>query len=371
MKISMLGQKQVPSRQGGVEIVVEELATRMVQLGNNVTCYNRNDKSASFSSNEYKGVQLKKVITINQKGLAAMTSSFFATMKILFSKTDIVHYHAEGPCAMMWILKFFSKKKLVATIHGLDWQRAKWGNFASKYIQFGEKVAVKYADEIIVLSENMQTYFKTKYNRDTVYIPNGVSKPNILKAKIIKEKYNVNTNDYILYLGRIVPEKGIHYLVSAFMNLATDKKLIIAGGSSDTNSYYEELKQMARSNPNIIFTGFVEGEELAELYSNAYIYCLPSDVEGMPLSLLEAMSYNNCCLTSDIKELEEVIEDKGLIFKKSNVKDLENKLSGLLQDETRVNMYKEQSQNYVLKKYNWDEVTNQTLSLYRKILESR
>lgn len=372
MKIAMLGHKRIPSREGGVEIVVEELSVRMAQLGHSVTCYNRSGKHALDKTlkvkdlKEYKGVKLKKVFTIDKKGLAAMTSSLFATIKILFSKAEIVHYHAEGPCVWMWIIKLFSKKRIITTIHGLDWQRAKWGGFATKYIKFGEKIAAKYSDEIIVLSENVRKYFKDEYDRDTNFIPNGVSKPGIEKAEIIKKKYNLKKDDYILFLGRIVPEKGIHYLIDAFNKIKTDKKLVIAGAASDTDSYYQELLNKSKDNENIIFTGFVQGKELDELYSNAYIYCLPSDLEGMPLSLLEAMSYKNCCLTSDIAECSTVMEDKGVTFKKSNVKDLTRVLQNLCINEDLVKKYKSEAQRYVLKKYNWDDVTEKTLSLYKK-----
>lgn len=372
MKICMLGQKLTPSRQGGVEIVVEELATRMVKKGNEVTCFNRRGKHVMDKNQkverpkEYKGIKLKYAWTIDKKGLAAMTSSFFATIGALFSKAEVVHYHAEGPCAWMWIIKFFSRKKIIATIHGLDWQRAKWGGFATKYIKYGEKVAVKYADEIIVLSENVKDYFKKEYNRETIFIPNGVSKPEILKPNIIKKKYKLNKGDYILFLGRMVPEKGIHYLIEAFNNLNTDKKLVIAGGASDTDTYYQELKEQSKDNKNIIFTGFVQGKELDELYSNAYIYSLPSDLEGMPLSLLEAMSYGNCCLTSDIKECSTVFEDKGVTFKKSNVKDLTKQLQKLCDNKELVNKYKKEAQDYILNKYNWDDIVDKTLELYKK-----
>ena len=370
MKIAMIGHKRIPSREGGVEIVVEELSTRMVKLNHDVTCYNRGGKHVSGKEygvknlKEYRNVKLKKVLTIDKKGLAAMTSSFFGTLKILFSKANVVHYHAEGPCAMIPIIKWFSKKRVIATIHGLDWQRAKWGGFATQYIKFGERMAVKYADEIIVLSKNVKKYFKETYNRNTIFIPNGVNKPEIVKANIIKEEYNLEKDEYVLFLGRMVPEKGIHYLIDAFKNIKTNKKLVIAGGASDTDNYYNELKEKSKTDNRIIFTGFVDGKELEELYSNAYIYCLPSDLEGMPLSLLEAMSYGNCCLTSDIDECSEVLEDKGLTFKKSNIDDLKNKLQKLCNNSNIVNKYKQESQNYIIKKYNWDNVVNQTLNIY-------
>lgn len=371
LKIAMLGHKHIPSREGGVEIVVEELSTRMFKKGYDITVYNRSSKHALDKKQKnkkikiYNGVKIKNVITIDKKGLAAMTSSFFATIKILFSKSNIVHYHAEGPCAMIPIIKFLSNKRIIVTIHGLDWQRAKWGNgFASKYIKFGEKMAVKYAHEIIVLSENVKKYFEETYKRKTNFIPNGVNKPEIKKARIIYEKYNVKKNDYILFLGRLVPEKGIHYLIDAFNNIKTNKKLIIGGAASDTDIYYQELIKKAKKNKNIIFTGFIQGEELEELYSNAYIYVLPSDLEGMPLTLLEAMSYNNCCLTSDIPECKTVMNEYGITFKKTNIKDLTEKMITLLNDKNLVKKYKDNSQKYVLEKYNWDDITKRTLELY-------
>ncbi|SCJ36926.1 Capsular glucan synthase [uncultured Clostridium sp.] len=370
MKIAMIGHKRIPSREGGVEIVVEELTTRMVNLGHDVTCYNRGGKHVLNKSEkveslkEYKGVKLEKVLTIDIRGLAAMTSSFFGTFKILFSKSEIVHFHAEGTCVMIPIIKIFSRKKVITTIHGLDWQRAKWGVFASKYIKFGEKMAAKYADEIIVLSENVKGYFKEQYKRDTYFVPNGVSKPKIIKANIIKKKYKLTKDSYLLFLGRIVPEKGIHYLIDAYQQVAIDKKLVIAGAASDTDSYYKELKDKAKDNVNIIFTGFVQGDELEELYSNAYVYILPSDLEGMPLSLLEAMSYGNCCLTSDIPECATVIGGNGVTFKKSKVTDLMKKLQELSDD--KVKKYKQESQRYILKRYSWDDIVDRTLKLYEK-----
>ena len=371
MRIAMLGQKRIPSREGGVEIVVEELATRMVSLGHDVTCYNRRGHHVSgeqFDSknlDEYKGVRLKGVPTVEKKGLAAMSSSFFAAIKAAFGKYDVVHFHAEGPCAMLWLPKLMGKR-CVATIHGLDHQRAKWGNFASKYIMLGEKCAVKFADEIIVLSENVQQYFMKNYGRKTRFIPNGTTKAEILPADIIKREFELEKDNYILYLGRIVPEKGIQYLIDAFKNVDTDKKLVIAGGASDTDSFMNELKEKAKNDDRIIFTGFVQGKKLEELYSNAYIYTLPSDLEGMPLSLLEAMSYGNCCLVSDIAECADVVENVGVKFKKSNVNDLKNKLQMLCNNKQIVETIKSQSADFVCSKYDWDKIVEKTLKLYKK-----
>ncbi len=369
LRIAMLGHKRIPSREGGVEIVVGELATRMVSMGHQVTCYNRKGHHVSGADfdgaamDSYNGVQLKNVFTIQKKGLAAMTSSFFASFRAAFSRYDVVHFHAEGPCAMIWLPKLF-RKRCIATVHGLDHQRAKWGGFASKYIRFGEKCAVRFADEIIVLSENVQNYFRDTYNRETVFIPNGVSKPENLEIEEITDRFGIQRNEYILFLGRLVPEKGLTYLVEAFKKTKTDKKLVIAGGASDSGGFDTVLRNLAADDDRIIFTGFVQGRILQELYSNAYIYVLPSDLEGMPLSLLEAMSYGNCCLVSSIPECAEVVEDFGVIFEKSNVEELTEKLQMLCDNSETVDSYKAKASDYICNKYDWDDVTVKTMKLY-------
>lgn len=371
LRIAMLGHKRIPSREGGVEVVVGELSTGMVNLGHKVVCYNRKGHHISgkiFDAeklHEYHGVVLKEVPTIPQKGLAAMSSSFFGAFRAAFGRYDVVHFHAEGPCAMLWLPKLFGKR-CIATIHGLDHQRSKWGGFASKYILFGEKCAVKYADQIIVLSKNVQEYFLSTYNRETVFIPNGVNRPEILPADEIFDKYLINKDSYILYLGRLVPEKGIHYLIEAYKQLKTDKKLVIAGASSDTSEYEQELRCLAKDDESIIFTGFVQGRLLAELYSNAYIYVLPSDLEGMPLSLLEAMSYSNCCLTSDIPECVEVTEKMGVTFSKGSINDLKDKLQHLCDNPDAVIKYKDNSADFITAKYSWNNIIDRTLELYRE-----
>ena len=278
----------------------------------------------------------------------------------------MVHIHAEGPAFFAWLPKMFGKR-VVVTVHGIDWQREKWqSGFGSKFIRQGEKNAVKYADEIIVLSKGVQDYFKDTYGRETHFIPNGVNRPQIREANLITDKFGLKKDSYILFLGRLVPEKGIRYLVEAFKNVKTDKKLVIAGGSSDTDSFMEELKELAKGDDRILFTGFVQGAMLDELYSNAYIYTLPSDLEGMPLSLLEAMSYGNCCLVSDIPECTEVVEDKALIFKKSDVEDLREKLQEACDHPGMVMKMKKQAADFICEKYNWDKVVKETMKLYRR-----
>lgn len=373
MKIAMFGHKRIPSREGGVEIVVEELGRRMASKGHDVTCYNRKGQHVSGSEftqtagAEYQGIKLKSVLTIDAKGLAAVTSSFFAALKTAFGNYDVVHVHAEGPAAFCWIPKLFGKR-IVFTVHGLDWAREKWqGGFGEKYIRFGEKMGVKYADEMIVLSKGVKDYFVETYGRKTTFIPNGIERPKCVKPEIITEKYGLHKNEYILFLGRLVPEKGVRYLIEAYKQIETKKKLVIAGGASDSSEYVNLLNELAKDDDRILFTGFVQGQELEELYSNAYVYVLPSDLEGMPLSLLEAMSYGNCCLVSDISECAEVVEDKAVTFSKGNVADLKEKLQRLCDNKDVVETYKTEAAEFICGKYNWDEIVDRTLKLYENL----
>lgn len=375
LRIAMIGHKRIPSREGGVEIVVEELSVRMAQKGHRVEVYNRyghhvsgkkyDDEYGWKGRKYYKGVRVRIIPTFQSSSLNAIVYSFLATLRALFTKYDVLHYHAEGPCAMLWIPKMFGKR-VVVTIHGLDWQRAKWGNFASRVIKFGEKMAARHADEVIVLSRNVQQYFKEKYGREVTYIPNGINRPERRKADLIREKYGLEKDGYFLFLARIVPEKGLHYLIEAYQKLDTDKKLVIAGGNSQAVEYMEQIHEMAAKDDRILMTDFVQGQTLEELYSNAYAFVLPSDVEGMALSLLEAMSYGNCCLVSDICENTEVVEDQALHFRKGDVKDLREKLQYLLEHPDTVERLRSGSADFICGKYNWDEVVDETLRLYRK-----
>ncbi len=369
LKIAMIGHKRIPSREGGVEIVVDELSTRLVKLGCRVDAYNRYGKHTAGKKFDqrrgryYNGIRLITIPTPKSSSLNAIVYSFFSAVRALFGRYDVIHFHAEGPCIMLLIPKLFGIR-IVATIHGLDWQRSKWGNFASRMLKLGEKIAARYADEVIVLSRNMQEYFYENYGRQTHYIPNGITRPQIRKAELIRERYGLKKDGYILFLARIVPEKGLHYLIEAFYRLKTDKKLVIAGGSSHSHAYMEQIREMAAKDERILMTDFVHGQCLEELYSNAYLFVLPSDVEGMALTLLEAMSFGDCCLVSDIKENTEVVEEHAVTFRKGDVEDLKQKLSGLLDAPEQVEAIRRESQDFICSKYNWDDVVAETLKLY-------
>lgn len=370
MRIAMIGHKRYGSREGGVEVVVTELARRMAALGHEVTCYDRSGTDVMTGNAAVKrkhmvdGVRVVPVKTIDKKGLAALSSSYFATKAAIKDRPDVIHYHAEGPCVPLPLAKC-AGIRTVATIHGLDWQRAKWGKLASTYIKMGERAAATKADSLIVLSNSAQSYFEGSYGRTATFIPNGIESKQCRPVNQIKDKWGLDVGSYLLYLGRLVPEKRPELLIEAFEKLDTDKSLVIAGGGSDTSEYEASLREAAQGDDRVLFTGFVNGELLEELYSNCYAYVLPSDVEGMPMSLLEAMAYGRCCVTSDIPECADVLAGNGVTFEKGSADSLRSALRDLLADAGRAGALGAAAKAHVEKTYNWDSVVERTLELYR------
>lgn len=370
-RIAFYGHKSIPSREGGIEVVVQEMSVRMANSGHDVTCLNRGgnhkvyENTSEIKDGKYQGVKLETVPTIDKSGLAAASSSFFAAWKAALGPYDVVHIHAEGPAAFCWIPKMFGKR-IVVTVHGLDWKRDKWSGFARKYIHYGERMLANYADKIIVLSQDMKKYFMDEYNRETEYIPNGIECPDPVCADLIQSQFGLKKDEYILYLGRLVPEKKADVLIQAFRKTNTDKKLVIAGPDSNTEEYIVHLHELAKGDPRIVFTGFVKGRLYEELMSNAYLYVLPSKLEGMPLSLLEAMSYGNCCITSNIPECKEVIGNHGVLVEPEDIEGLQSALQFLVDHPFVVAKYREEVRAFVDFKAGWDEVVDKTLELYRE-----
>ncbi len=360
MRIAMIGHKRVPSRIGGIEVVVSELSKRMAAWNHSVMIYNRYYGGEKLT--EWEGCQISEVPTPSQKKKwSAMVYSLRATLRAIRQNYDIFHFHAEGPCAMIPLAKL-RHKTCVATIHGLDWQRAKWGAFASFYIKFGERMAAKHADRIIVLSRGVQQYFMNTYGRKTTFIPNGVEKHEPREANLIKEKYGLEKDGYVLFLARITPEKGLHYLLDAYAQVMTDLPLVVAGALEPETEYIQKIKQMAEADSRVKLIGFVQGELLEELYSNCRLYVLPSEVEGMPMSLLEAMSFRAPCLVSDIPENKDIVPDYASLFNSSDTYDLKEKLIKIL--SAPVKRFTEEEVAEMLKNYDWDEITRKTLQEY-------
>lgn len=376
IRVAHFGQKHANSREGGVEVVVGELAKRQVEMGYEVTCYNRKGHHISGAEHdvplvsEWNGVHMKYVPTIEKKGLAAVSASFWAAVCCAFGPYDIVHVHAEGPAAFCWIPRLFGKK-IVVHNHGLDWQREKWDEgfgAGRRFIKHGERIGAKKSHAMVVLSKAIQDYFAVEYNKSTVLVPNGINRPEIQTADYIRKEYGLEKGSYILFLGRATSEKRPELLIDAYKKVKTDKKLVIAGGASDSQEYVDLLKKKANGDPRIIFTGYVDGVEKAELYSNAYVYVLPSDLEGMAICLLEAMSYGNCCLVSDIPENTMVVKNHARVFQRGDLASLVNELQRLVDDETLVEEYKKGAADYICGEFSWDKTVEMIKQIYEDIL---
>lgn len=312
MKVAMIGHKDFPSRSGGVEVVVGNLATSLVKRGYDVTVYNRGLEKG-HNVYDVQGVHARRIFTFRKPALNAMVYSFLATFDALRHDYDVIHYHAIGPSVPLVIAKLFGRHT-VCTVHGLNWKVDKWGGFASRYLKLGEWVAAKFADDLVVLSETEWNYFVEKYNRVPVLVPNAVQFKPTLPCDLIRQKYGLEKDSYILYVGRISPEKGPRDLVEGYRKAHTGKKLVLAGPMMQSE-YCDQLQKSIAGDPDIITTGYVVGDELRELYSNCKLFVLPSHTEGLSLALLEALSLGARCLVSDIPENTTVTAEFGAEFK--------------------------------------------------------
>ncbi|PIR14016.1 glycosyl transferase family 1 [Candidatus Falkowbacteria bacterium CG11_big_fil_rev_8_21_14_0_20_39_10] len=371
MKIVFIGQKGIPAKGGGVERHVEELATRLVRAGHEVMVYTRPGYVCK-NLKEYKGVKLISLPSIHTKHFDAITSTFLACLDLIFKReVDIVHFHSIGPSSLILLVKIFKPRvPVIATFHTQCYYHKKWGVIARAYLKFGEFICCLMADKTIAVSKNLKKYGENKYKRKMYYIPNGVSIGNNLKPYKIKN-WNLKEGGYILTVSRLVKHKGLHYLIEAYKDLKTDKKLVITGGGAFTDDYVEELKLISEGNKNIIFTGNQIGDALSELYSNAYFFVQSSEFEGLSIALLEAMSYGRAVLVSDIPGNKEVVEEISLTFRNKDVVDLGKKMEHLLENPELVKEIGRVGKARVKKYYNWEDIVDDIINVYKNVLGNK
>jgi glycosyltransferase involved in cell wall biosynthesis len=362
MKIAMLGLKGL-SYPGGIENFTEQVAWRLVERGHQVTVYVRPHVGDDENGN-HRGVRIRKLPSLNTKHLDTVTHTFLATLDALRSDVDLLHFHALGPAVFSFIPRLRGIKTVVQ-VHGLDWQREKWGNAAKTFLRCGEYTAAHFPHRTVVISRALKQYFERRYGRRCDYVPNGVDSYQQRDPEGIK-KWGLKEGNYILFLGRLVPEKGCHYLLKAFQQIEGPMKLVIAGDSSHSDAYVARLKQ--NGDARVIFTGFARGDLLEELFSNAYCYVLPSDVEGLPHTLLQALSFGKCVLASDIPANVEALGDCGMTFKSGDIADLKNKILFFLNHPEFTRAQKEKSQTRVREHYAWNEVVNRLERVYIECL---
>ena len=363
MKIYIIGQKGIPAISGGVENHVENLATKLVKNGHEVFAYTRYNYSGK-NNKEYQGVKLIPLPSLATKNLDAISHTFLACLDFIFKrKADLIHFHSIGPASLIWMIKLFKPKtKIVFTFHSQCYYNTKWGKLAKFYLMLGERIGCLLADKVIVVSKSLKKYVENKYKKQVEYIPNGVKFIEKKEVKDIKEKWNLEKNSYILSVSRIVKNKGLEYLVEAYQKIETDKKLVIVG----EGNFLNKLKELAKGNQNIIFTGIQSGNILEELFSNAHLFVQASEAEGLSISLLEAMSAKLPLLISNIEANTDVVLGNALIFENKNVEDLRNKLELFLKQEEGfcIDKIKENNYNRLLSEYNWDKIVINLVNIY-------
>lgn len=365
MRIAYIGLKGLPLGYG-IEKYTEELGERLVTKGHHVTAYTM--RSYGSQDGFHNGIRVITLPSINRRSMQKMSITLLSSLHYLqHDEYDIVHYHAIGP-SLLSFLPRLKRCKVVVQAHGLEWKRAKWGFLGKTFFRFSEFSAARFPDVLTVVSQTQKRYFHEKYGTESIYIPPGVNPPRIQKPDLIKT-LGLEGNDYILFAARLVKEKGCHYLIQAFNGMNTNLKLVVAGDAEHEEKYKSWLKDLANGNQNIIFPGFVTGKLKDELFSNAYLFVTPSEIEGLSTSLLEAISYGNCCLVSDIPENLEAVDKYGYSFTNQNAEDLREKLEDLLQNSQKVHALKEAARNHVLKNFSWDSIADKFEVLYQNLLK--
>ncbi|ACT91325.1 glycosyltransferase family 4 protein [Dyadobacter fermentans] len=368
MKIIVTGTRGIPNIQGGVETHCQEIFPLIADAGagHDVTIIRRSgfvDPTNDIS--EYQGVKIVTLFSPRSKSLEAFLHTFLSVVYAAWKRPDILHIHAVGPSIMTPFARLLGLN-VVMTHHGPDYERKKWGNLAKKVLQLGEQAGVRYANKVIVISEGIGSLIERKYNRsDFVLIPNGVPTANKNQETDYLESLGLKKGKYIFTLGRFVPEKGFDYLIQAYLqsNVSNDYKLVIAGDADHESPYSSTLKDTARKN-GIVLTGFIKGEKLYQLYTSARLFILPSFYEGLPISLLEAMSYQLDILASDIDANKEVCLPQDFYFEVGNIDSLAKKIREKISNHSPL-------QNYDMSRYDWAQIARQTLEVYERACGKR
>ena len=362
LRIAFIGGRGVISKYSGIETYYEEVGKQLAQRGHSITVYCRNHFTPDIA--EHNGMKVVRLPTIRSKHLETLIHTFLSTAHALSQKYDVVHYHALGPALFALIPRLLGTKTAV-TVQGLDWQRRKWGRLAAAVLRLGEKASVSYPTETMVVSRVLQQHYRNLHGAETVYIPNGGFLRDCRKPLKILE-WGLQPRNYVLFLGRFSPEKGCHLLVEAFEQIETDVKLVMAGAASYCDAYSRDLRQHASDRIRVL--DWVSGETLDELLTNAMIFVLPSDMEGLSLALLDAMGAGLCVLTSDVPENREVVEGAGFTFVRGDAADLANRLRFLIANPAVREAAGRTARRRIETDYQWAKIAQEIEDTYFKIL---
>ncbi|MGA2355871.1 MAG: glycosyltransferase family 4 protein [Terriglobales bacterium] len=362
IRVAFIGGRGVASKYSGIESYYEQAGHELARMGHQVTVYCRSYFTPPM--NTRNGMRVRRLPTIRSKHLETLAHTLLATAHAIMSDYDIVHYHCLGP-ALFSFLPRLAGKKTVVTVQGLDWRRRKWGWLASRVLRWGEAAAVTLPDATMVVSRTLQQHYRQQHHRETIYIPNGAMfAPLRIPRKLIE--WNLLPQNYVLFLGRLSPEKNCHLLIDAFEKLNPCMKLVLAGGSSHSDTYVENLRR--RESEQIRFLPWVSGSELEELLSHAALFVLPSEIEGLSLALLDAMAAGVCVLTSDIPENIEAVEGVGFTFRSGDQADLQRKLELLIQSPELRRESAILGRERIQSQYLWPEIARSIERAYYNVL---
>jgi glycosyltransferase involved in cell wall biosynthesis len=364
MRTAMIGIKAIPARFGGFETAVDELSRGLVRLGHRVRVYNRSAMATSPSM-DYEGVELVDLPTVKSKNLSTIVHAFLCTLHLLFHRVDVVHYFTTGVTLFAPLPRLFGMK-VVCSVDGTDWQRAKWGRFPRWYLRFSEKLAVLCCQRLISDSKDVMRYYQQSYGAASSCIVYGTCEQRS-QQKDVLDRFHLRSRNYVLFVGRLVPENNVHHLVSAFEKISTDLKLVIVGDDPWEKEYVRSLKSSRDS--RIVFTGGVYGDGYAQLQQNAYMFVLPDEVGGTHPALVEAMGYGNCVLVNDTRSNLEVISDSGFSYHGAEGDaDLQEKMQRLLDAPELVAEYQLRALRRAQTHYRWEDVVEQHANVYRQLM---
>jgi glycosyltransferase involved in cell wall biosynthesis len=362
LRVAFIGGRGVISKYSGIETYYEEVGKQLVQMGHEVTVYCRNHFTPALV--EHNGMRLVRLPTIRSKHLETVIHTLLSTAHALTQRYDVVHYHALGPAMFSYIPRLLGKKTAV-TVQGLDWQRKKWGRLASAVLRLGERASVQLPNGTMVVSQALQRRYRENHGVEAFYVPNGgVLRERSAPSKILE--WGLEPGKYVLFLGRFSPEKGCHLLVEAFEQIETDVKLVLAGASSYCDEYSRELRTHASE--RIRMLDWVSGETLDELLTNAMVFVLPSDLEGLSLALLDAMGAGLCVLTSDVPENREVVDGAGFTFRRGSAADLADRLRFLIANPAVRNAAGRVAKKRIEEQYQWQKVAEDIEKVYFKVM---